>query len=104
MAASPQGGMGDGLSAISYQLSTLSHPDRPPTPDLRLVLPSCRLTDFSQERQRPALVRIETGVPLVAAIEEAKLATLIAEEDGGVDIRGSADSARVAEARGYGID
>src|SRR5688500_3280655 len=38
--------MGDGLSAIGYQLSALSGhgmpcPYRPPTSDLRLVSPSC---------------------------------------------------------------
>src|SRR5215203_5275533 len=57
-----------------------------------------------QERQRPALVRIETGLALVITIEEAQLAALVAEENGGVDVRGSADGARVAKARGHDID
>src|SRR4051794_2914498 len=57
-----------------------------------------------QERQRPPLVVIKTGFALIVAIEQAKLAALVAEEHGGVDVRGAADSARVAEARGYGVD
>src|SRR5215213_1849035 len=68
------------------------------------VWPSGRLTDFVQERQHPVLVRIKTGLALVAAIEEAKLATLVAKEDGGVDVRGAADCARVAEARSHVVN
>src|SRR5215213_4653080 len=54
-----------------------------------------------QERQRPALVRVESRFARVITIEEAQLAALVAEEDGGVDVRGSADGARVAEPRGH---
>src|SRR5215212_839104 len=74
------------------------------TARLRSSLPSCRLADFVQERQHPALVRIETGVALVVAIEEAKLAALVAKEDGGVDVRGAADCARIAEAGGHVVN
>src|SRR5215207_1525435 len=76
-------------------------------PSCRLaVLPSCRLStpDFLQKCQRPALVRVQPRFTHVVAIEEAELAVLIAKEDGGVDVRGPANGARVAEARGHSVD
>src|SRR5688500_4851396 len=47
---------------------------------------------------------METRFIPVVAIEETKLAALIAEEDGGVEVRGAADSACVAETRGHDVD
>src|SRR5215204_2654522 len=83
--------------------STSRLPDSSTTLFLAVWL-SGRRTDFVQERQHPAFVRIETGVALVVAIEEAKLAALVAKEDGGVDVRGAADCARVAEARSHVVN
>src|SRR5215208_6454978 len=66
--------------------------------------PRLPTSDFVQECQRPALLCLQTRFSHVVAIEEAKLAAFIAEDDGGVDVRGATDGARIAEARGHGAD